>query len=64
MHRLAPMFWATFAGLSSAQIDSGGGKSAVGGITHHASLGSSFATGNDFLAVDKNKSGLQAQKLH
>jgi hypothetical protein len=40
-----------------AQIDSGGG------MIHHTSLGSSLATGTEFLAVDKNKSGLQPQKL-
>ena len=45
-----------------ADIDSGGGSAAVGGMTHHASLGSFFATGNDSLAVDGNKSELQAQK--
>lgn len=40
-----------------AQIDIGGG------MINHTSLGSSLVTGTKFLAVYKNKSGLQTQKL-
>jgi hypothetical protein len=32
------------AGSASAQIDSGGGKSAVGGLTNHTSIGGMVAT--------------------
>jgi hypothetical protein len=58
------ILWRAAAISAVANIDSGGGSAAVGGMTHHASLGSFFATGNDSLAVDGNKCGLLAQKLH
>jgi hypothetical protein len=64
MHRIAPIFWTAFTDPAFAQIDSGGGKSAVGTITHHASIGSFFATGNDLLDVGENKRGLLTHKLH
>ncbi len=41
-----------------ADIDSGGGSSAVGGMTNHASIGSAFATGNSAVGTNKNRSGL------
>jgi hypothetical protein len=47
-----------------SDIGSGGGSASLGSMTKYASIGSAFATGNDFLAVDENKSGLLAQKLH
>ena len=41
-----------------AEIDSGGGTAVGGSMTNHSSIGSSFATGNSFVGVDENKSGL------
>ena len=58
MHRLTPIFWATFTGLASAQIDSGGGKSAVGTMTNHSSIGASFASATYQMGPIKNHSGL------
>jgi hypothetical protein len=58
------ILWRAAAISAVVDIDSGGGSAAVGGMTHHASLGSYFAIGSDLLAVEKNKSGLPAQKLH
>lgn len=58
MHRLAPLFLATLSGLASAQIDSGGGKSSVGTMTNHSSIGASFASATYQMGPIKNHSGL------
>ena len=58
------ILWRAAAISAVVDIDSGGGSAAGGGMTHPASLGPTSVTGNDSLAVDKNKSGLPAQKLH
>jgi hypothetical protein len=58
------ILWRAAAISAVADIDSGGGSAAVGGMTHHASIGSAFATGNSAEGTNENKSGLPAQKLH
>ena len=56
--KLVYMWFFAAAIPAVADIDSGGGSVSVGSMTNHASIGSSFATGNSAVGTNENKSGL------